>query len=131
MRKFIGIDLHSNNSVVVVADEDDRVVYQKRLPNNLEAIAAALAPHRDAAVGVVIESPMPRPGIALSLAMTVRRRLPWRTSSSINRSGVPTPIKPPIIRLAPSGIRSTASLRARAFIVRFLRGCSTPWGRSA
>ena len=56
MRKFIGIDLHSNNSVVVVADEDDRVVYQKRLPNNLEAIAAALAPHRDAAVGVVIES---------------------------------------------------------------------------
>ena len=56
MRKFIGIDLHSNNSVVVVADDEDRVVYQKRLPNNLEAIAAALAPHRDAAVGVVIES---------------------------------------------------------------------------
>ena len=56
MRKFIGIDLHSNNSVVVVADEDDRVVYQKRLPNNLEAIAAALAPHRDETVGVVIES---------------------------------------------------------------------------
>ena len=56
MRKFIGIDLHSNNSVVVVADEDDRVVYQKRLPNNLEAIAAALLPHRDETVGVVIES---------------------------------------------------------------------------
>ena len=56
MRKFIGIDLHSNNSVVVVADDDDRVVYQKRLPNNLEAIAAALAPHRDETVGVVIES---------------------------------------------------------------------------
>ena len=56
MRKFIGIDLHSNNSVVVVADDDDRVVYQKRLPNNLEAIAAALAPHRAETVGVVIES---------------------------------------------------------------------------
>ena len=56
MRKFIGIDLHSNNSVVVVADDDDRVVYQKRLPNNLEAIVAALAPHRDETVGVVIES---------------------------------------------------------------------------
>ena len=56
MRKFIGIDLHSNNSVVVVADEDDRVVYQKRLPNDLAAIAAALVPHRDETVGVVIES---------------------------------------------------------------------------
>ncbi len=56
MRKFIGIDLHSNNSVVVVADDDDRVVYQKRLPNSLEAIAAALAPHREETVGVVIES---------------------------------------------------------------------------
>jgi len=34
--KFSGIDLHSNNSVVVVSDEEDRIVYQKRLPNNLE-----------------------------------------------------------------------------------------------
>ena len=56
MRKFIGIDLHSNNSVVVVTDDDDRVLYQKRLPNDLVAIAAALAPHRDETVGVVIES---------------------------------------------------------------------------
>ena len=30
--KFSGIDLHSNNSVVVVSDEEDRIVYQKRLP---------------------------------------------------------------------------------------------------
>jgi len=56
MRKFIGIDLHSDNSVVVITDEEDRVVYQKRLPNNLEAIEAALAPHREEAVGVVVES---------------------------------------------------------------------------
>ncbi len=55
MRKFIGIDLHSNNSVVVIADEEDRVVFQKRLPNSLEAIEAVLAPHRDEIVGVVIE----------------------------------------------------------------------------
>jgi transposase len=40
----------------VVADDDDRVVYQKRLPNSLEAIEAALAPHREETVGVVIES---------------------------------------------------------------------------
>ncbi len=32
MDKFIGIDLHSNNSVVVVSDEEDRVIFQKRIP---------------------------------------------------------------------------------------------------
>src|ERR1700680_3834269 len=54
--KFSGIDLHSNNSVVVVSDEEDRIVYQKRLPNNLEQIVAALAPYREELAGVVVES---------------------------------------------------------------------------
>jgi transposase len=56
MKKYIGIDLHSNNSVVVVADEEDRIVFQKRLANNLNEIQAALAPHREETVGVVVES---------------------------------------------------------------------------
>lgn len=56
MDKYIGIDLHSNNSVVVVADAEDRVVYQKRLPNHLNEILGALAPHREETVGVVVES---------------------------------------------------------------------------
>jgi hypothetical protein len=30
-----GIDLHSNNSVVTVTDEEDRVMAEKRLPNDL------------------------------------------------------------------------------------------------
>jgi transposase len=54
--KFSGIDLHSNNSVVVVSDEEDRIVYQKRLPNSLEQIVAALAPYRGELAGVVVES---------------------------------------------------------------------------
>lgn len=33
--KYSGIDLHSNNSVVTVTDEEDRVVAEKRLPNDL------------------------------------------------------------------------------------------------
>ena len=33
--KYCGIDLHSNNSVVLVSDGEDRIVYQKRLPNDL------------------------------------------------------------------------------------------------
>ena len=40
--KFSGLDRHSNNSVVVVSNEDDRIVYQKRLPNDLRQIQAAL-----------------------------------------------------------------------------------------
>ena len=38
-----GIDLHANNSVVVVLDEEDQVVYQKRLPNELAQILPQLA----------------------------------------------------------------------------------------
>src|SRR5687768_6618630 len=56
MKKFSGIDLHSNNSVVVVSDEEDRIVFQQRLPNDLAVILKALEPHREALVGVVVES---------------------------------------------------------------------------
>jgi hypothetical protein len=31
--KYCGIDLHSNNSVVIVSDDEDRIVLQKRLAN--------------------------------------------------------------------------------------------------
>jgi hypothetical protein len=32
MRLYCGIDLHSNNHVVVVIDEEDRRLVEKRLP---------------------------------------------------------------------------------------------------
>ncbi len=35
MKLYGAIDLHSTNSVVTVIDEQDRVVYQKRLDNDL------------------------------------------------------------------------------------------------
>jgi len=54
--KYCGIDLHSNNSVVIVSDEEDRIVFSKRLPNDLGQIRAALEPHREDLAGVVIES---------------------------------------------------------------------------
>ncbi len=38
MTLYCGIDLHSNNSVVSIIDDDDRVRYEKRLPNDLEVI---------------------------------------------------------------------------------------------
>jgi transposase len=54
--RYCGIDLHSNNSVVVVTDETDKVLLSRRCPNDLAKILALLAPHRDELSGVVVES---------------------------------------------------------------------------
>lgn len=51
-----GIDLHSNNSVVAMIDENDHVVGQKRLPNDLMKIVGFLARWKDELAGVVVES---------------------------------------------------------------------------
>lgn len=56
MKLYAGIDLHSNNSVVSVIDEHDRVVAEKRLPNELERIVLFLAAFKRALVGIVVES---------------------------------------------------------------------------
>lgn len=54
--KYCGIDLHSTNAVVAVIDDDDRLLYCKRLSNDLRQIVAALAPHQDELGGVVVEA---------------------------------------------------------------------------
>lgn len=54
--KYSGIDLHSNNSVVTVTDEGDRIVVEKRLPNDLTKILGLLMPWREEMAGVVVES---------------------------------------------------------------------------
>src|SRR5499433_3707646 len=56
MPLYGGIDLHANNSVVVVLNEQDEVIYQKRLPNNLTTILGQLAPYHTELQGVVVES---------------------------------------------------------------------------
>ncbi|HZA28207.1 MAG TPA: transposase [Gammaproteobacteria bacterium] len=56
MKLYGGIDLHSNNCVVVVLDEEDRVVYGKRLPNELGYLLLELAPYRGRVDGVMVES---------------------------------------------------------------------------
>ena len=53
---FCGIDLHSNNSVVVILDESDKVIYSKRHPNDLDEICGALMPYQSQLAGVVVES---------------------------------------------------------------------------
>ena len=53
---YSGIDLHSNNSVIAVIDDADRVVAQKRLPNDIAKIVGFLARWKAELAGVVVES---------------------------------------------------------------------------
>ncbi len=53
---YSGIDLHSNNSVIAIIDDADRVVAQKRLPNDITKIVDFLARWQDELAGVVVES---------------------------------------------------------------------------
>jgi transposase len=56
MKLYGGIDLHSNNSVVALLDEEDKVVYRRRLPNDIEIVLAELEPFREDIEGLVVES---------------------------------------------------------------------------
>ena len=56
MPLYGGIDLHANNSVVVLLNEQDQVIYQKRLPNHLPTILEPLRLHPGEIAGVVVES---------------------------------------------------------------------------
>jgi transposase len=56
MPLYSGIDLHANNSVVVLLNEQDQVIYQRRLANHLPEILEALAPYQADVSGVVVES---------------------------------------------------------------------------
>jgi transposase len=54
--KYSGIDLHSNNNVIVVSDEADHILCKRRVPNELKTVLALLEPHRAELAGVVVEA---------------------------------------------------------------------------
>lgn len=56
MALYGGIDLHSNNHVVALLDEQDHVVYQRRLPNELDYTLEQLAPFKLQIQGLAVES---------------------------------------------------------------------------
>lgn len=56
MRLYAAIDLHSNNNVLVIIDERDRTVCERRLTNDLRAVLAALKPHRKKIEAIAVES---------------------------------------------------------------------------
>ncbi len=56
MQTYAAVDLHSNNGVLAVIDEQDRVLKQRRIANKLELFVAELEPFRESLQGVAIES---------------------------------------------------------------------------
>jgi transposase len=56
MKSYAGIDLHSSNNYIGIIDENDRRMYQKRLPNQIEHVVQALEPFKETLQGVVVES---------------------------------------------------------------------------
>lgn len=56
MTVYSAIDLHSSNSMVVVLDEKDRVLVQRRVANRLSDIVALLTPYRTQLHAVAVES---------------------------------------------------------------------------
>ena len=53
---YCGVDLHSNNGVYVVTDKSDKVVFKRRLPNQLSVILPALKPFKNHLAAVAVES---------------------------------------------------------------------------
>ncbi len=56
MKLYAGIDLHSNNNYLVLLREDQKVVYKKRLANNLDLIIGTLDSYKQDLDAIAIES---------------------------------------------------------------------------
>jgi transposase len=56
MPLYGGIDLHANNSAVVLLNEQDQMIYHQRFANHLPTILERCAPYQAAITGVVVES---------------------------------------------------------------------------
>lgn len=56
MTLYCGIDLHSNNNVVAVLDENDRAIYERRLPNDPGLVIGVLDDYRTELAACVMES---------------------------------------------------------------------------
>ncbi|TXI23610.1 MAG: IS110 family transposase, partial [Nitrosomonas sp.] len=52
MQHYCGIDLHSNNHVVVIIDEEDKRVFERRLSNDLSQTLKVLQPYQSTLCGI-------------------------------------------------------------------------------
>ena len=70
MSHYCGIDLHSNNHLVVVIDEEDKRVFEKRLNNDLSLTLDALSPFQESLQGIAVDQDQATTGSGLSKSHT-------------------------------------------------------------
>lgn len=56
MKTYAGIDLHSNNSYVVIIDQDENVLFSRRIANDVELFLKIFQQHKKTLVAAVVES---------------------------------------------------------------------------
>ena len=56
MKLYCGIDLHANNHLLTIIDEEDKRVFEKRLPNDLGNTLGVLQPYKSEIQGIAVES---------------------------------------------------------------------------
>ena len=56
MKLYGGIDLHSNNCVIHLIDENEKLIFKKRVSNDLRLILSLLHPYSAALEGLAVES---------------------------------------------------------------------------
>lgn len=53
---YVGIDLHSNNNVISIIDEENRLIWGGKAKNSISEVLEKLQPYKDEISGVVVES---------------------------------------------------------------------------
>jgi putative heme iron utilization protein len=92
MRSFAAIDLHSNNGVLTVIDENDRVLRQKKLANQLELIRASVSVSASVSSRTTLTRCEPRShGRFLERCIRYHREMMNQHASSSPPSTVPEP----------------------------------------
>ena len=56
MELYCAMDLHANNTLIGISDENDRQVLKCRVKNNIKSIQEKLLPYRDSITGIAVES---------------------------------------------------------------------------
>lgn len=56
MEHFVGMDLHSRNTLVGITDEKDNRLFKRRFPNRLPFILSAIEPYKRTIKGIAVES---------------------------------------------------------------------------
>lgn len=56
MTHYCGIDLHSNNHVIVIIDDEDKRVVNRRISNDLSITLKLLEPYRESLKAIAVES---------------------------------------------------------------------------